>query len=60
MLAMQHELIDRALARAGRGMAYGLAGAYVGAILFIVTIELIDSFLHPQDTKMFWTTQRPV
>ena len=54
---MQHELQDRTLARAVRGIAYGVAGAYLGAILFFVTIGLIDSFVHPQDTKMLWTTQ---
>jgi len=56
---MQHELKDTALARAGHGMAYGLAGAYVGAVLFFLTLGfgLSDSFVHPQGTEMLWTRQ---
>ena len=41
--------------RALRGMAYGVTGAYLGAILFFVTIGMIDSFVHAQDAEMFWT-----
>lgn len=47
---MQHELKDTALARAGHGMAYGLAGAYIGAVLFFVTLGL-------SDREKVWTRQ---
>jgi hypothetical protein len=57
MLAMQHELKGTALARAGHGMAYGPAGAYVGAVLFFVAVGLSDSIVHPQGTEMLWTRQ---
>ena len=46
---MQHELNDEAGARAAKGMAYGMAGAYVGALLMFVTAGIIDG------TEMIWT-----
>lgn len=47
--------MNRTLALAVRGMVYGVTGAYVGAILFLVTVEISDSFVHPQGTEMLWT-----
>lgn len=52
---MQRELKNKTLSPAVRGMVHGVAGAYVGAILFFVTMEIIDSFGHPQGTEMIWT-----
>ena len=40
-------------------MAHGVMGAYVGAILFFVTLGIIGSFVHPQDTEMLWTRDLP-
>ena len=30
-------------------------GAYVGAVLFLVTVGIIDSFVPPQGTEILWT-----
>jgi hypothetical protein len=49
--------MNRTLARAVRGVAHGAAGAYVGAVLFLVTVGIIDSFVHPQGTEMLWTRE---
>jgi hypothetical protein len=56
MLAMQHEQKYKPMVRAVRGVAYGVTGAYVGAILFLVTL-IIDSFVPPQGTGMLWTRE---
>jgi hypothetical protein len=50
--------MDGTLARAVRGVAYGVMGAYVGAVLLFVTVGTIDSFVHPQGTEMLWTRAR--
>ena len=47
---MQHELNDEAGARAAKGMAYAMTGAYVGAILLVVTAGITDK------TEMLWTS----
>lgn len=47
--------MDRTMGRAARGMAYGAVGAYVGAILFFITLGIADSFVDPQGTEMLWT-----
>ena len=49
--------MDKTLIRALRGMTHSVAGAYVGTILFFVTLGIIDSFIHPQDAKMLWTRE---
>jgi hypothetical protein len=49
--------MNRTVAPAVRGMAYGVIGAYVGAILFFVTIGIVDSLAHPQGTEMLWTRE---
>jgi hypothetical protein len=48
MLAMRHEGKDEMIAR---GVAYAVMGAYVGAILFIVTAGVIER------TEMMWTRE---
>jgi hypothetical protein len=45
VMAMQHEQKDRAIVRAARGVAYAVTGAYVGAILFLVTAGIIQSLI---------------
>lgn len=40
-------------------MAYGVMGAYVGAILLFVTVGIINSFIHPQGMGMMWTRDLP-
>src|SRR5579864_5094923 len=57
MLDMQHELNDTTRLRGFFVVAFGLAGAYVGAVLFFVTLGLIDSFVHPQGIESPWTRQ---
>jgi len=49
--------MDRTSAHVVRGVAYGATGAYVGAILFLVTVGTIDSFFDPQGTQMLWTRE---
>jgi hypothetical protein len=46
--------MDRTLAPAIRGMVQSVAGAYVGAVLFLVT-GIVDSFVHKKGTEMLWT-----
>jgi hypothetical protein len=41
----------------GPGVAYAVIGAYVGAILFFVTVGIIDNLLHLQRTEMLWTRE---
>jgi hypothetical protein len=57
MLAMQHEPKDSTRLRGFLGVAHGLAGAYVGACFFFVTLGLSDSFVRPQSTESLWTRQ---
>lgn len=57
MMAMQHEQKDGTMVRAARGVAYAVTGAYVGAILFIVTAGIIQSFVDPQSAAAFWTSE---
>lgn len=57
MLVMQYEMKDTFPARATHGIACGLGGAYVGAVLFFVTLGLSDSFVSPQGPEMVWTRQ---
>jgi hypothetical protein len=47
--------MDKTLAPAIRGTAHAVAGAYVGAILFLVTVVMIGSFVPPKDTETLWT-----
>jgi hypothetical protein len=49
--------MNRTLARAVRGVAHGATGAYVGSVLCLVTVGIIDSFVHPQGTEMLWTRE---
>ena len=42
---------------AARGVAYALTGAYVGAILFLVAVGIIQSFVDPQSAATFWTSE---
>jgi hypothetical protein len=49
--------MERTLARAVRGVAYAMTGAYVGAILFFVTLGIIDSLVHAQDAETLWTRE---
>lgn len=46
--------MERTLAPAVRGMVQGVTGAYVGAVLFLVTV-IVDGFVHKQGTEMLWT-----
>jgi hypothetical protein len=55
LVQLECRKVDGTLERAARGVVYGGMGAYAGAILFFVTIGIIDSFVHPQGTVMFWT-----
>jgi hypothetical protein len=54
MLAMQHEQKYEMM---GLGVAYAVMGAYAGAILFLVTAGIIQSFVDPQDAATFWTSE---
>ena len=54
MLAMQYEQKYEMM---GLGVAYAVMGAYVGVILFFVTLGIIDSFVHAQGAEMFWTRE---
>jgi hypothetical protein len=49
--------MGRTLARAVRGMAYGVMGAYLGAVLLFVTVGIIDSFVHPHGAEVLWTRE---
>jgi len=49
MVAMQDEHKDETMVRAVRGVAYGVTGAYVGAILFFITVGIIEG------GEMLWT-----
>ena len=49
---MQHQLNDEAGARAAKGMAYGMAGAYVGAIFLCVTAGITDNTI-----ERLWTSK---
>ncbi len=46
--------MDTPLGRASRGIAYALAGAYVGAVLFFVTLGVSDTINDPQKAKLLW------
>jgi hypothetical protein len=46
--------MDRMMGRAVRGVAYGVTGSYVGAILFLVTVGIIGSFVDPQGAEIDW------
>jgi hypothetical protein len=59
MLAMQRELNDGGLARPGRGIAYALAGAYLGAVLLLVTVGIVNTFIHPPGMEWLWTRDLP-
>jgi hypothetical protein len=43
--------------RAARGVAYAVTGAYVGAVLFLVTAGIIQSLIDPQSAATFWTNE---
>jgi len=45
------------MVRAVLGVAYGMTGAYVGAILFLVTVGITDNLFHLQRTEMLWTRE---
>ncbi len=45
------------MVRAARGVAYAETGAYVGAILFFVTLGIIDTFIRAQGAERFWTRE---
>jgi hypothetical protein len=49
--------MGRTLAGAVRGMAHGVMGAYLGAVLLFVTVGTIDSFIHPHGTEVLWTRE---
>jgi hypothetical protein len=47
--------MDRWVPRAVCGMVHGVTGAYVGAVLFFLSLGVIDSFVHAQGAEIFWT-----
>src|SRR5208282_5376121 len=49
--------MGRTLPPAVRGMVHGVTGAYVGAILFLVAVGIIDSFVHTQGAETLWTKE---
>jgi hypothetical protein len=57
LMFTMRERKDETMVRAVSGVAYGVTGAYVGAILFFVTLGLSDSFVPPQGAAMAWTRQ---
>lgn len=54
---MPHEQQHETMQRAVHGVAYGVAGAYVGAILFFVTVGMIDNLFHLHRTEVLWARQ---
>jgi len=46
--------MDKTQEHAIRRVACGIAGAYVGAILFFVTLGIIDSFVHTPGSENLW------
>jgi hypothetical protein len=53
MLAMPHEQKDGTVG----GVVQGVAGAYVGCVLFFVTLGIVDSLFRLQKTERLWTSE---